>query len=335
MVWDRGRFFSEARARFFSENDPHHWNEETFEKRLFISTVSAYGSALLAGKMLVAPLDRLKVHYQVAGCGLRSSAMQFGVLRTYWRGAFVHLFGSTLGVGSRLWAVPMIQLNLGVSRTIDRSPNWSSSVYGKLVLSSALASAIGVCVSHPLDVAYTSLAADTKHRYRGMTHCLREQIRARGMLSGPFRGIGLTLMTAFPFTAICVGVHDILSAQVLRRVHRPDWSPDELQPSLSDVASTDRALVLYPWNLIIGVASGLTAQLALYPLDTIRRSYMNLQFADDGKNIDRNPSVLRIIRNLRTNGGFYRGCGINTIKAIPELGVLCAGYFAVHRLIPH
>ena len=85
--------------------------------------------------MVVAPLDRLKVHRQIHGISLQHAVSNFGFLRTYWRGALVHFTGTSLGVGTRLWAVPLLQLNLGVARTRDRSPTWNGSVYAKLVLS--------------------------------------------------------------------------------------------------------------------------------------------------------------------------------------------------------
>ncbi|CAE7214557.1 Slc25a16, partial [Symbiodinium microadriaticum] len=270
-----------------SEAFPGHLSAD---RRLFFAALFAHGSARVLSKVASAPIERVKVCLQVGTTptvasfrepfreqpGARLLQHFRDILhregyRGLWRGAGTHVTATCLGGVARLSALRTTQMWVmpggdrhyqGLEGYVRRCSFLFMSGAGALTL------------VYPLDVAYTCLAADcdSRRRFRGVFHFFREAAREHGVLS-LYRGLPLGLLTAFPFLCIATGLHDLLAPWLMKRMgHRPSIDHNPPQPGdLFWLVRTGAPAHLYPWNLVVGAASGLVAQTATYPLDTLRR----------------------------------------------------------------
>ncbi|CAE7946228.1 Slc25a16, partial [Symbiodinium sp. KB8] len=329
-----------------SEAFPGHLSAD---RRLFFAALFAHGSARVLSKVASAPIERVKVCLQVGTTptvasfrepfreqpGARLLQHFRDILhregyRGLWRGAGTHVTATCLGGVARLSALRTTQMWVmpggdrhyqGLEGYVRRCSFLFMSGAGALTL------------VYPLDVAYTCLAADcdSRRRFRGVFHFFREAAREHGVLS-LYRGLPLGLLTAFPFLCIATGLHDLLAPWLMKRMgHRPSIDHNPPQPGdLFWLVRTGAPAHLYPWNLVVGAASGLVAQTATYPLDTLRRRW---QQTCARPRCDAPASLQECARSLyaeRRLAGFYAGVGLNSLKLLPEIVVLSSVYFLIN-----
>lgn len=333
-----------------SEAFPGHLSAD---RRLFFAALFAHGSARVLSKVASAPIERVKVCLQVGTTptvasfrepfreqpGARLLQHFRDILhregyRGLWRGAGTHVTATCLGGVARLSALRTTQMWVmpggdrhyqGLEGYVRRCSFLFMSGAGALTL------------VYPLDVAYTCLAADcdSRRRFRGVFHFFREAAREHGVLS-LYRGLPLGLLTAFPFLCIATGLHDLLAPWLMKRMgHRPSIDHNPPQPGdLFWLVRTGAPAHLYPWNLVVGAASGLVAQTATYPLDTLRRRWQQTcARAQRGPRCDAPASLQECARSLyaeRRLAGFYAGVGLNSLKLLPEIVVLSSVYFLIN-----
>ncbi|CAJ1417585.1 unnamed protein product [Effrenium voratum] len=250
--------------------------------------------------------------------------------RGLWRGAFTHCTASILGGIARLSALKTTQMWVmpGGNRHYQGFEGYlrrCSFLY--------VSGAGALMLVYPLDVAYTNLAADTgrQQQFRGAWHFLRETQRTRGILS-LYRGLPLCLFTALPYICLATGLHDLLAPWLLKQMgHRPTVDHKSLQPGdLFWLVRNAAPAHLYPWNLVVGAASGFVAQTVTYPLDTLRRRW---QFVSAGPTLKDSASLTDCAKSMYAAGGirrFYDGVALNSLKLVPELLVLSGVYFVIN-----
>mmetsp|Transcript_100226 Transcript_100226/g.283805 ORF Transcript_100226/g.283805 Transcript_100226/m.283805 type:complete len:336 (-) Transcript_100226:72-1079(-) len=307
----------------------------------FMAAVFAHGSARLLSKVASAPLDRLKVCLQVSerprdgGQGPwrlgRASGRFREILRTQgarslWRGCATHIAGASLGGIARLGLLRTSQM--WVMPGIDSQYEGFSAYWRRCSFLYA-AGAAALLLAYPFDVAYTCLAADagSPPHFRGVAHLVRATCREHGVLS-LYRGFPLCLGTAVPFVATATAVHDALAPRLLQRMGQaPKVDSRDVQPKdLVWLVREGAPAHLYPWNLVVGAASGLAAQAVTYPLDTLRRKWQHTCAAP---RVEAPATLRECARGVHERGGwraFYAGFGVNALKLVPELAALCGVY---------
>ncbi|CAJ1333265.1 unnamed protein product [Effrenium voratum] len=323
------------------------------DRRLFFGVLLAHGYARVLSKLASAPLERIKVCRQAGDmwCHLRESTGRMLAeprlkptgqdvissqgYRGLWRGAFTHCTASILGGIARLSALKTTQMWVmpGGNRHYQGFEGYlrrCSFLY--------VSGAGALMLVYPLDVAYTNLAADTgrQQQFRGAWHFLRETQRTRGILS-LYRGLPLCLFTALPYICLATGLHDLLAPWLLKQMgHRPTVDHKSLQPGdLFWLVRNAAPAHLYPWNLVVGAASGFVAQTVTYPLDTLRRRW---QFVSAGPTLKDSASLTDCAKSMYAAGGirrFYDGVALNSLKLVPELlalwfAVLSGVYFVIN-----
>eukprot|EP00931_Biecheleriopsis_adriatica_P088975 TRINITY_DN63188_c0_g1_i1.p1 TRINITY_DN63188_c0_g1~~TRINITY_DN63188_c0_g1_i1.p1 ORF type:complete len:340 (+),score=46.27 TRINITY_DN63188_c0_g1_i1:75-1094(+) len=316
------------------------------DRRLFFAALFAHGSARVLSKVASAPIERVKVCLQVGvqpALTASGQASHRGKLpgvfidivhqqgyRGLWRGSATHLGATCLGGAARLSALRTTQM--WAMPGGDRHYRGFESYLRRCAFLYA-AGAGALLAAYPLDVAYTCLSADNTHprTFRGVWHFLKITRREHGVLSF-YRGFHVCLLSALPFVAIATGVHDLLAPLLLKRMGQPP-AVDERAAHPGDLfwLVRDGAPVhLYPWNLLVGAAAGLTAQTATYPLDTLRR---RLQHSCTSARSQGPKTIWACAEQLYKEGGwraFYRGIGLNVLKLGPEVVVLCGVYFVIN-----
>jgi len=298
------------------------------DRRVFFKTAIGHGSALLLSKAASAPLDRLKVCLQVltgapnvrkAPVSLSSIVRLQGVT-SLWRGAGIHMTGITIGAITRLrllqtssmWAMPGgDQSYKGVEAYVRRCVSLSS------------AGTIALLLAYPLDLIYTNVAAGQRPTRKFLRHLTSEH----GLLS-LYRGLPLCACTVLPFVLVATGVHDCLAPFLLEKQGQaPSVDHNAVKPGeLFWLARNAVPVHLYPWNLLVGAASGLVAQTITYPLDTVRRRW---QYSCSLPRAQAPQNCMDCARQLHAQGGFrafYAGYGVNVVKVVPELLVLSGVY---------
>mmetsp|Transcript_143512 Transcript_143512/g.261136 ORF Transcript_143512/g.261136 Transcript_143512/m.261136 type:complete len:337 (+) Transcript_143512:112-1122(+) len=316
------------------------------DRRLFFAAVFAHGGARLLSKVASAPLERVKVCLQVnafhGGTQIPIGALGkiphslhniffnqgFAAL---WRGSATHISGIALGAVTRLGVLKTSQM-----WTMPGGDHQYSGLdsYARRCLFLYLAGCAALLVAYPLDVTYTCLSADmaSPRRFRGVVHFVQVTRQEHGILS-LYRGLPLCMATAAPFILVATAAHDVLAPRFLRQMGQAPPVDHRTEPGGGELfwlAKRGAPAHLYPWNLLVGAASGFLAQSVTYPLDTLRR---NWQHSCSGT-ADAMPRSLReCAKQIKERGGwraFYAGYGVNAAKLVPEFVVLCGVYLKVN-----
>eukprot|EP00933_Yihiella_yeosuensis_P030613 TRINITY_DN24235_c0_g1_i2.p1 TRINITY_DN24235_c0_g1~~TRINITY_DN24235_c0_g1_i2.p1 ORF type:complete len:341 (+),score=21.93 TRINITY_DN24235_c0_g1_i2:67-1089(+) len=319
------------------------------DRRIFFGALFGHGSARVLSKIASAPLERVKVCLQVgvhpvaaaAGAPLEQSALKRipGYVRSillhqgptgFWRGAGTHVAATCLAGITRLSALRTSQM-WTMPGGDHRYIGFDSYIRRCAFLYAAGATAL--LVAYPLDTTYTCLAADnaSPRRFQGVFDFMKHTRKEHGVLS-IYRGFPVCLITAIPFVAVATAVHDLLAPRLLKRMGQPPKvdhraaQPGDLFWLVRDGAPAH----LYPWNLIVGGVSGIIAQTATYPLDTLRRRW---QHSCAGLRSESPRSFRQCVEQIRARGEIrylYNGVGMNAAKLFPELVVLSGVYLLIN-----
>lgn len=177
------------------------------------------------------------------------------------------------------------------------------------LMSGGAAGASSLCVTYPLEYAFTRLAADgPKREFNGIMDCLLKTIAKDGP-RGVYRGFAPSVGGIIVYRAGYFGLYDTMTDYVL-----PYCGFSKSQQHTS-------SMIVSKFFLALGIDIG--SALLAYPLDTIRRSLM----MQGGKPIEE-----RLYHNSREcaqalwkKGGprsFYRGAYTNCIRSVGAAMVL-------------
>jgi len=175
------------------------------------------------------------------------------------------------------------------------------------LLSGGLAGGTTELFVYPLDFVRTRLVSDmatnpSERRYRGIWHCMVKTVRTEGGIRGLYRGFLITVCGIIPYRAVYFGGYDFLK-----------------KIFLSDPTQTT---FLKSWGL--AQVNTTVAQLAIYPLDTIRRRMI---MHAGGKEPLYKNSLDCINKVYKQEGfmGFYKGATANIARATG--GALCMAFY--------
>eukprot|EP00475_Leptophrys_vorax_P025985 TRINITY_DN3637_c0_g1_i1.p1 TRINITY_DN3637_c0_g1~~TRINITY_DN3637_c0_g1_i1.p1 ORF type:complete len:310 (-),score=40.96 TRINITY_DN3637_c0_g1_i1:16-945(-) len=284
------------------------------DKLSFSENFMLSGAAAIVAKCISAPLDRVKLLVQnqseLIKAG-RLNAPYQGVMdctvRVYNEEGLVSFWrGNTANV---LRYFPNQALNFAFKDKIQQQFRLTRSdgpwtVFLKNVLSGAVAGAISFSIVYPLDFARTRLASDKishgsgERQFKGMHDVFRKTMATDGVL-GLYRGYTVTCIGVVIYRGWYFGFYDTLK-------------PMLLGPEASLMSS-----------FILGYGVSVTAGLASYPIDTIRRRLM----MTSGEVSKYSGSVDCYRQIVRKEGymALFKGAGINIIRGSTAAGVL-AGF---------
>lgn len=243
-----------------------------------VRNILAGGIAGMAAKSVVAPIDRIKILYQISSLHFRIVDVP-GVFRNIvrnegfaalWRGNTATMVRVFPYAGTQFmifdWWKTVFLEGRKEGRIGRMSNEKNSEWYGnknqlsavESLIAGSCAGAVSAIITYPLDITRAQLAVQKRNSgsgagammpSRGFVHALTGNYNKNGV-TGLFRGIIPTLCGILPYSGIAFTMNEQTKAQVGRIKER-------------DPSTTEK--------MLCGAISGLVAQSLTYPLDVIRR----------------------------------------------------------------
>lgn len=266
---------------------------------LLISGAAAGG----VSKLLTAPIDRVKIMYQVSST--RAFSIRSGIqtaaeiVRTagvsgLWRGNSIAVLRDVPYAAILFSSYSLVEESLcGLSgRPKDI---WSRSLAG------CLAGAISTTLTYPLDMLRARFGADwqAKPKYSSYAQGVREIVRTEGP-SALFAGIRPTLIGIMPYSALSFAAFETLKAILKARAARA--AVDAGEPPVTELRVRDK--------LAAGGTAGLFAQTCTYPLHVVRRRMQ----AGTGGYSSTWHALSHIYTHEGVSGGLFKGLTLTFVK---------------------
>jgi len=322
---------------------PQTWRQRMSVLPLEVRNLLSGGIAGMIAKSVVAPLERIKILYQVSSAKFHIwkiptvmyNIVQNEGLQALWKGnlaTMIRVFpysGVQFMVFDRCKLFFLCEHEQGryVSFVEDHS-KWGLTPVESLI-AGMVAGTVSVVVTYPLDLTRAQLAVLRRHHHDGIqtksfVAVLTDNYRQRGLM-GLFRGITPTLMGILPYS----GIAFTLNEQGKKRIQNMTGR---------DLKTIER--------IQCGAISGLFAQTLTYPLEVCRRRMQTLgllgtdtAFGNLGvqEKVDtKPPTLLGTIRNLYAEQGirgFYKGVSMNWMKGPVAFSISFTAYDIVKGLI--
>ncbi|EQC37775.1 hypothetical protein SDRG_04802 [Saprolegnia diclina VS20] len=278
------------------------------------------GVAGCMSRTAVAPLERLKILYQVQDM-LKTSSTEpkaYGSMlqslrkimaEEGWRGMFKGNGANCV----RVFPYAAIQFAMFEKlRPIMVSDGAKDLTSLQKLLAGSIAGVASVIVTYPLDFIRARMTvpdAMTKQQYTGIWHALKVTVQHEGV-TGLYRGMSPTVVGIAPYVGLNFMVFESLRASApLDASGRPD--------------------MLY--LLGCGAVAGACGQSAAYPFDLMRRRFQMTALSD--KQYNGTMDAVTTIYRHEGIRGFYKGLIPNSVKVIPSIAVMFVTNEAMKRWI--
>ena len=283
-----------------------------------VSNLICGATAGAVAKTLEAPLDRVKVIYQVDSTPFTWTHAMSRARTMVAEDGWLSLFRGNTAQLARI--VPNAAINFAahdlVAEYLDEKAN-NLPLAARHWLSGCVAGAVAVLTTYPLELARVRIAVSGRGGRGGDEHGpanLKEAVREmtqhwrRGGPRGPFAGVGLTLAGMVPYSGVTWASYEWLRSHAY-------------SSGLASKQSSDRT------NAVCGALAGLLGQTVTYPIDTVRKRLQATK-----QSATKLPSTYAVTTEvLATEGvrGLFKGYSVNIVKAPLALGTSFAVY---HKL---
>jgi solute carrier family 25 phosphate transporter 23/24/25/41 len=280
--------------------------EEFTPNGLWWRQLLAGGAAGTVSRTCTAPLDRLKVFFQVQSMYSEGGRHPFtlksclrhmlneGGVRSLWRGNGINVIKIAPETALRFFAYEKAK---GFLKG-DKPSNLKAH---EKLLAGSTAGVIAQTTIYPMEVLKTRLALGRTGQYGGMSDCFRQIIRNEGWV-GFYRGLTPSLLGIIPYAGIDLAVYETLKNLWLK-------SHDSSDPG-----------ILIP--LACGTVSSTAGQLVSYPLSLLRTRLQAQTSPVRGE--DKGLGMIDIFSTIiKEEGvsGLYRGLLPNFLKVIPAVSI--------------
>jgi len=269
-------------------------------------------------KTVVAPLERLKILFQVQGMTkeVKYKNITQSLILIYKEDG---LYGYYRGNGANIMRViPVYALKFAFNdwfRDIARHPGQKDSQmsFNQLMTSGILAGLFQQFITFPLEFLRTRLSisqgfSDTE-KYRGVIHCAVETYKKEGLFAF-YKGIGANLISGAPYVGFQMAFYEVFKRNI----------PDKIVYKDKKYESS----VVH--KLVCGALAGLVAQTVAYPGDTVRKRMISNGIGGKPKHYKHSlDCIVKIIRNEGV-GVMYTGMRTNIVRCIPEAAIQFAAY---------
>ena len=242
---------------------------------------------------VVAPLDIVRIimmntKERISVAAVCSGLYAEGGVLAFWR-------GNTADV---LRTMPASALRFFTFATSKRVlPLAVGSAAAVSLLAGGIAGMVPMAACYPLETLRTRMSVAGSLGGQGVIGYGRSLVRAEGA-GALYRGLGASLISVAPYTAVRFGAYDILN-----RSAAFEWLP-----GVARVAGC-------------GMVAGLCASAATFPFEVARRRAMTGVGAA-------NPftSMVQIYKTEGVRYGLYKGYGVNVVKVVPSTAITFTVY---------
>lgn len=321
-----------------------------------LKTLICGGVAGTIAKTLIAPFDRVKIHFQVQNPAMLAYSGRmngiFGALCSIYRTTgFLGLYRGHSAMLLRIFPYAAINFysyeyfksQLYGAKTAEHVTWW------KRLLAGSLAGAVAVTLTYPLDIIRIRMAYDLAARpasgpmtlsgvcrsysetLGGILASLLAEGRARTgiAVAGMYQGYLATVAGILPYAGVSYFSFESLKTAYRRRRLAASSGPASEVPKIP-----------VAWKLSMGMIAGALGQTAAYPLDIVRRRTQVMRIAPHLRETHRSEQVAmwRIIRDVvRQKGvrGLFVGLSINYLKVAPATGISFVVYEFMRDRIFH
>eukprot|EP00300_Choanocystis_sp_HF-7_P000381 c10309_g2_i1.p1 GENE.c10309_g2_i1~~c10309_g2_i1.p1 ORF type:complete len:315 (-),score=49.07 c10309_g2_i1:189-1133(-) len=265
------------------------------------------GAAGALSRTLTAPLDRLKVLYEVKHVKTRTNSIwrdlkaigERGGFRSYFRGNGVNVVKIIPKMAIKFYAFEFFKNQI--------CPTGDPTVAQRLAAGMS-AAAFSQFFIHPLDCVKTRIAATEEAAFRGVSDVVRAMVK-----EGPlafYRGVIPSVVGIIPSMGVDLAIYDSLKALYARQFNLP---PKENAPATALLA--------------IGMISTAAGYTVGQPFGVIRARLMvqgsHAEFAQRYSG-----AIDVVVQTVREDGirGMYRGLGPQMLRVIPAGSITYVAY---------
>jgi len=283
--------------------------------------IFAGGTAGMISRTCVAPIERVKIMYQVTRSGSAAAMAGYthivpNIIRE--EGVLALWKGNSAAV-ARVVPYMSIQFLMYEKYGIFTSQHVPQFVDGETrqrvvsnLLSGSMAGMTAVIATYPLDVVRARLAmqsygnaATSKTSYKGFLDALVCIPKEEGWRSC-YRGMGATLIGVAPYTGLKFATYEA-GKQLFK-----------------EYLNIDERELTGPMRIAAGSTAGLIALSFVYPFDVIRR---RMQTHRGGKAYPSVGAALKtIFREEGVRRGLYKGLTLNYLKTLPNVALYMSVY---------
>lgn len=288
-----------------------------------LTTLLAGGVAGAVSRTAVAPLERLKILFQVqvlsqpSGASPRYTSVSQALTSLWQREGIRGLFKGNATNCQRIVPQSGIQFVCFdfFALSVFDCPASELSPLQRL-FTGGLAGAVAATCTYPMDLIRVRISVDFRGEYSGLFGGMRKVAAEEGA-AALYRGLVPSLVGIVPY----IGVDFMVFGELKKRLADDDGHVS--------VAS----------KLLAGGVAGVCGQTVAFPLDTVRR-ILQVQSMSGGRKVkEGNPTsrgMIDCMRGIvRRHGlvGLYHGYAANLLKAAPQVAVSFAAFEKTRELL--
>lgn len=311
--------------------------EAKIKKRLpreILEILLCGGIAGSVAKTIIAPFDRVKIHFQIHNPALEAYSGKIGGVFSAISGLYKTsgLTGLYRGHSAMLIRIfPYAAINFlsyeFFKKILYDNQKAENVVWWKRILAGSLAGSMSVTFTYPLDIIRARLAYDlnprshpkisslshlASHYWEAPRSVFRElSVEGRALrgyaIAGFYQGFVPTLTGIFPYAGVSYFSFETL------KIFYSKLNPE----SISNVP--------VPIKLLMGMISGALAQTAAYPFDIVRRHSQLCHRAPHLSELrfQKNSFINIASEVIKKHGisGLFKGLSINYLKVAPATGI--------------
>lgn len=285
-----------------------------------IQDLSCGAIAGMSARLVVAPLDVVKIRFQVQSEALGryhyssvTSAIRTIVrsegLAALWKG----------NVPAMLMVAPYAAIQLSSFYQLKDLPhNQLPDPYSSLACG-AVSSSLATVLTYPLDLLRTQLAAQPEPKqYHDLTHAAKCIVRRHGMF-GLYAGLRPTLVEIIPYMGLHFAIYEHVKASTLDYLNEGQLKPYQ--------------------SMVIGATAGVLSKMFILPLDNVKKvmqvqSQFHQLSSQSKQSAPRYRGAVHILHTLWKRQGltaWFRGAVPSLLKAAPNSAVTFAVYESAKR----
>ena len=295
----------------------------------WLSTLGAGGVAGAASRTCVAPLERLKILFQVQGISAGSEPLRHtGILRSLrelvakdgvsglWKGNGLNCLRVIPSSAIQFASYALYkQLFFGDDDGRAALAPWQHMAAG------GLAGATSTACTYPIDLMRARRTVDFRGEVdAGLAQNTRNLVRVEGV-RGLYRGLVPSLCGIIPYIGIDFAIFDVAKTYCKRHGLGLDGDGD-----VSPLA-----------KVACGAGAGVCGMTVAFPFDTVRRNLQvaTLKVRNPGENLETTMrgTLRAITREWSMPLNLYRGLLPNYLKAAPSVGISFATFEYVKDLL--